>query len=108
MDANSEKDQAREAAELGHECDWLRAHAGAARALASSLPDEFDIERAGLESLADDMGQETVLLNAGAEAERQMANLDRVLAAFGNPIEEGPVIMPSPGLFRVLMGDDND
>jgi len=36
MDADGEKDQAREAAELGHECDWLRAHAGSARALASS------------------------------------------------------------------------
>lgn len=63
MDADSEKDL-RETAELEHverESEWLRAHAGAARSLASSLPDEFDIARAGLESLAGDMDQEAAL-----------------------------------------------
>lgn len=54
------------------------------------------------------MDQEALSLKAGAEAERQMANLDRALAAFGNPIEEDPVVTPSPGLLRALMGDDNE
>lgn len=69
MDADSEKDL-RDAAELEHverESDWLRAHAGAARALASSLSAELDIERAGLESLAGDMDQEEALLKAKRE-----------------------------------------
>lgn len=50
------------------EGEWLRAHAGAARALASSLPDELDVERAGLESLAGDMDQEAALLKAERDA----------------------------------------
>lgn len=58
MDADSEKAPRATGGELEHverECEWLRAHAGSARALASSLPAELDIERAGLESLAGGM-----------------------------------------------------
>ena len=48
-----------------------------------------------------------ILARAGVEAERQMANLDRALAAFGSPIEEGSVVTPSPGLFRVLTDEED-
>lgn len=85
----------------------VRSQIAAIQRILDGLSGSSSVMRIGFEARLSELKKQLDQAEPSAEAERQMANLDRALAAFGSPIEEGPVVTPSPGLFRVLTDEED-